>query len=439
MIQEPQTPGSAFHAFDRSGKPLIRVEFGSFKNTKRANDVNSMQGFRTRHDGGNIQLYLPPFDPQGLTVLRGGSYKTKPSDEDANTGGWSGRRLLSAQKGKYNDWGFRVAMTSEEEYSHKEPEQEIKVGMNDKVSIEFVYIPPGEFVMGGSRATTTNENGDHDAFACVEVPHHTVRINKGFYMGKYPVTQEQYSLIKGNPSFHKDDPKNPVDSIGVAESRYFCEKVSANTGFDIRLPTEAEWEYAARGQTNGTSASDPPYFFGDDPSILEQYAWCESNSFDKTHPVGSKLANPFGLYDMYGNVHERVADIYEADYYDECAAQGVVDDPIGPCQGSASHIRCVVKDVPVTGNYKLVALVCTVTTEQTMVVSLEKEEKGEEKFVMRLPYTVGEWGESEPVIIPLKKGKDVLHFWRDKPPQYGVAVKEFTLTLVDETCEVTSN
>ena len=120
-----------------------------------------------------------------------------------------------------------------------------------------------------------------------------------FKIGKYPVTQAQYQEIMGtNPSYFINNPQNPVENLCWYDAQSFCKKLSQITGENYRLPTEAEWEYACRA---GTTTD---YYFGDDVNQLENYAWYCENSQKTTHPVGQKLPNAWGLYDMSGNVWE---------------------------------------------------------------------------------------------------------------------------------------
>ncbi len=183
------------------------------------------------------------------------------------------------------------------------------------VQIEFVKIAPGEFMMG-----CVPDDKD-----CIEdeVPRHRVRLTKGFEIGKYEVTQAQWEAVMGpglNPSETKG-PKNPVDSVNKAEIRAFLDKLNAqNDGYKYRLPTEAEWEYAARAD-----APDPPR------ASLGEYAWFADNSDDESHPVGLKKPNEWGLYDMLGNVREWVED--RAAYYDYEPLPEISIDPKGPQRG----------------------------------------------------------------------------------------------------------
>jgi formylglycine-generating enzyme required for sulfatase activity len=140
-------------------------------------------------------------------------------------------------------------------------------------------------------------------------------------MGKYEVTQAQWEAVMGsNPSDNKG-PRNPVDNVSKDDIHAFLDKLSAqNDGYKYRLPTEAEWEYAARA-----GAPDPP------KASLSEYAWFADNSGDESHPVGLKKPNAWGLYDMLGNVRECVED--RAAYYDYAPLEEVTIDPKGPQGG----------------------------------------------------------------------------------------------------------
>jgi formylglycine-generating enzyme required for sulfatase activity len=182
--------------------------------------------------------------------------------------------------------------------------------------MEFVLIPAGTFMMG-------SEKGLSD-----ERPVRKVTISKPFYLGKFEVTQKQWEGVMGrNPSNFKGA-KNPVDSVSWEDCQTFiqklCEKVPGQT---FRLPTEAEWEYACR------AGSTTEYGYGDDTVGLGNYAWYYGNSGSKTHPVGEKKPNAWGLYDMHGNVWEWCADWYGN--YDSNAAT----DPVGPSFGVPRVLR----------------------------------------------------------------------------------------------------
>ncbi|HLW54893.1 MAG TPA: SUMF1/EgtB/PvdO family nonheme iron enzyme [Candidatus Angelobacter sp.] len=161
-------------------------------------------------------------------------------------------------------------------------------------------------------------SGDNDCYS-EEKPAHRVSITRGFEMGKHQVTQAQYQEVMGaNPSYFAG-PTQPVEGVSWDEAQKFCQALTAKKdGYIYRLPTEAEWEFAAR-------AGDATCRYGD----LNQIAWYVGNSEGKTHPVGLKKPNAFGLYDTLGNVWEWVQDIYDPDYY----AHSPMSDPTGAESG----------------------------------------------------------------------------------------------------------
>ena len=127
-----------------------------------------------------------------------------------------------------------------------------------------------------------------------EMPPHTVTVRKGFYLGQTEVTQEAYQRVTGsNPSRYRG-PRLPVEQVGWNEARRYCQAVG------MRLPTEMEWEFAARGGSNEARYA-----------AIDAMAWYDGNSADKTHEVGQKASNAYGLFDMLGNVWEWVEDTYE--------------------------------------------------------------------------------------------------------------------------------
>jgi len=166
----------------------------------------------------------------------------------------------------------------------------LSVPLDDKLSMEFVLIPAGKFMMGSPE---TDKLSYLD-----EYPQHEVTLTKAFYIGVYEVTQEQYDAIMGRDDSPTKGPTHPVEKVPWLDCLEFCRKLSQQTGCAVRLPTEAEWEYACRA---GTTTR---WSFGDDESKLDDYAWTRENSGHHSHPVGQKKPNPWGLYDMHGNVNE---------------------------------------------------------------------------------------------------------------------------------------
>ncbi len=186
--------------------------------------------------------------------------------------------------------------------------------------IEMVYIPPGTFMMGSPK----DEEGRLDN----EGPQHRVILSRGFWLGKYPVTQGQWEVVMGgNPSYYKGEPRLPVEKVSWDDCQAFCRKLSQQGKGQFRLPTEAEWEYACR------AGSTTRYCFGDLEGALGEYAWIEGNSGNKTHLVGGKKPNTWGLYDMHGNVWEWCQDWYGNYSY------SAETDPTGPNSGSYRVIR----------------------------------------------------------------------------------------------------
>jgi formylglycine-generating enzyme required for sulfatase activity len=182
-----------------------------------------------------------------------------------------------------------------------------------RLKLEFVRIPAGEFMMG------SNSGGED------EKPVHRVRITRPFEMGKYEVTQAQWEAVMGsNPSRFKG-PGRPVEEVSWNDAQEFLGKLNAvGDGYRYRMPSEAEWEYAARAGTTGDHASN-----------LDAMAWYDANSGSQTHPVGAKQPNGWGLHDMHGNVWEWCQDWYDQSYYRSSPAA----DPTGPASGTSRVLR----------------------------------------------------------------------------------------------------
>lgn len=181
----------------------------------------------------------------------------------------------------------------------------------NSLGMELVYIPSGSFMMGSH----TDEKWRADN----EGPQHSVTIGYDFWIGKYEVTQEEYKAVMAvNPSGFKNCQRCPVDQVSWDDAKKYIQKLNArNDGYEYRLPTEAEWEYAARSGTTtifafGNSlSSSQANFNGNFP-----YGNVSEGEYKKrTVPVGSYKPNAWGLYDMHGNVYEWVEDIYNESGY----------------------------------------------------------------------------------------------------------------------------
>ena len=219
----------------------------------------------------------------------------------------------------------------------------VPLEITNSIGIKLKLIPAGEFLMG-------SPDDDREA-GSDEKPQHRVQISRQFYLGIHEVTQAQYKAVMGNnPSWFsangagkdkvagQSTDRHPVQNVSWLNAVKFCNKLSEKEGLmplyqidgdkvqvsdwnrpAYRLPTEAEWEYACRA--NAPTATC--YSYGNDTASLGEFAWFKDNSGDKTHPVGEKRPNGFGLFDMHGNVWEWCWDGF-ADYKDSHEA-----DPTG--------------------------------------------------------------------------------------------------------------
>ena len=193
--------------------------------------------------------------------------------------------------------------------------------------IEMLLIPGGTFTMGCSASNSYGCNSD-------ENPTHKVTLSRAFYLGKTEVTQAQWQAKMGsNPSYFKsysDSPSRPVETVSWNDIAGF------NTATGLRLPSEAEWEYAYRGNTTTAFHSMQGYPNGtNDDSLLGDIAWYNSNSANTTHAVAGNVPNAFGMYDMSGNVWEWCIDWYGSTYYSTSPST----DPAGPSSGSNRVLR----------------------------------------------------------------------------------------------------
>jgi sulfatase modifying factor 1 len=223
-----------------------------------------------------------------------------------------------------------------------------------KSGIEMVSLPGGGFTMG-----STQGNPD-------EAPPHKVKLTP-FVMDKFEVTQEMFDKVQlPNPSHWNENPKKPVERVRWRDAKQYCNERSTVEGLKpcynektadwdcdysangYRLPTEAEWEYACKAGIEG------PFDFGQ-PDKLRQFSWFADVAEEKTHVVGQKKPNKWGLYDMYGNVSEWCEDVYNPTYYKESPG----NDPVGPPSPGKD-----VKRVMRGGSWKSSADMCRTTFRQ---------------------------------------------------------------------------
>lgn len=219
----------------------------------------------------------------------------------ASTWGWRSQAILAGETPS----GTAVGATE-------------TVDLGNGVTLETVAIPGGSFLMGSP--TSEKDRADNEG------PQHQVTLEP-FWMGKCEVTQAQWQALMGsNPSHFKGD-NRPVEQVSLNDARAFCQKLATLTGKPYRLPSEAQWEYACRA---GTTTR---FFFGDSDGSLGDYAWFFGNSGSKTHPVGEKSPNPWGLHDICGNVLEWCEDMHHDSY------MGAPNDGSAWTSGSDSTFR----------------------------------------------------------------------------------------------------
>jgi formylglycine-generating enzyme required for sulfatase activity len=229
----------------------------------------------------------------------------------------------------------------------------LEIKIDENVGMELVLVPAGTFRMGSSET-------EFERSPCLQLEdRHRVKISKPFYLGKYQVTQSLWQAVMGENPSHFKGANLPVENVSWDDAMLFCKELRLLTGHSFRLPTEAQWEYACRA--GATSA----YCFGDDQSGLGAYAWFGNNSGDRlldashiskstnlnieeaywaqvasnncrTHPVGEKLPNAWGLHDMHGNVWEWCSDVLGS-YSSHCLTDPEILSPPSDriCRGGA--------------------------------------------------------------------------------------------------------
>jgi formylglycine-generating enzyme required for sulfatase activity len=290
--------------------------------------------------------------PQPLTVI----------DRLPRTrGGPNTLGAIHKQRGESRQTDFNVKFGEQASASFHLLEAALRLGgeggdlITNSIGMKLKLIPAGRFKMGSpedDKAASSQEG---------EKPQHEVTLTRPFYLGVYEVTQGEFNQITGRGYSYFSavgagrsqvegmaTDRLPVDTVSWIETIQFCNKLSAKEGlkpfYDIdgnrvkvsdwggdgyRLPTEAEWEYACRA---GTTTR---FSFGDDEKLIGEHAWHAQNSSGRTHGVGEKKPNPFGLFDMHGNAWEWCWDWYEAKYYNSPSASL---DPKGP-EAGAVHVH----------------------------------------------------------------------------------------------------
>ena len=349
LVDEPDTPTWAAHVFDGwyTDNGTFKFRF-DFDNTPITKDITLFAKWEdaegkyivTFHRNGGTgtpppqQAVDPGFDIQ----LPSGSRITKPG---FSFGGWNTRA-----DGTGTNW--RAGATYRPTKSITLYAEWVDYGSGPEFPlIEMVQIRSGSFTMGDDSGI-----GESD-----ERPAHRVTVS-AFKMGRYEVTQEQFedvmgynpSWFDGSPAYGEEQGKRPVEYVSWLDAVSFCNALSEKerrtkvytvdgdmvtmdrSADGYRLPTEAEWEYACRAGT------DTQWSFGDDDTDIDKYAWTGGNSDSRTHEVGKKYPNPWGLYDMHGNVVEWCWDWYGSGYY----GNSLDTDPEGP-EGQASRSYRVVR------------------------------------------------------------------------------------------------
>jgi len=291
-------------------------------------------------DGEEVAVTWPGGGKPAVVTVTAGKHKIMVKKDGLEI---SGDEVTVQAEGREK---FTVRFVPPTKRTHELPKDDGQAPINNSIGMTLKLIPAGEFFMGSPDDAIEAEKN--------EKPSHRVRITKPFYLGVYEVTQAQYEGVMGNnPSYFsangggkdrvagQSTDRYPVENVSWLDAIQFCNKLSEKEGrkpfYEIdgkdirvpdwngqgyRLPTEAEWEYACRA-----NASTPTRFsFGDNMAELGLYGWFVGNSEWRTHPVGQKRQNGFGLYDMHGNVLEWCWDLYGEGYYNQSAA----DDPTGP-------------------------------------------------------------------------------------------------------------
>lgn len=196
-------------------------------------------------------------------------------------------------------------------YAHQLPVT-FALQLSPDISMNLQLIPPGDFIMGlepEAFATLMSWYSNDDKWAENPLLPHLVQVDTPFYLARTAVTQAQWQVVQGTqPAHFTGNNQFPMENVSAQEADAYCQALSVLTGQQIRLPTEAEWEYACR------AGSTTLFHFGDSLEELAQYGWYRENSEMRAHPVGLKLPNPWGLYDMHGGIDEFCQDPEHPNY-----------------------------------------------------------------------------------------------------------------------------
>lgn len=367
---------TAFHSMPGSPNgtndpaQVVGIAWSSANSTNRTHPVGLLaaNGFGLHDMAGNVWEWMSDRysesyyglseaeDPMGPSagstrVMRGGSWfnpaqamrasvraSVAPSDSFGGASGVMGFRVAKSAEVIAPAWGTVIeampdpAVVTSGELRNAIISTEFAWRVrHNATGIEMLLVPPGDFSMGCSNAPGNACNSD-------TLPVHSVRISEAFYLGRLEVTQSQWQQVMGsNPSYFAgpactDCADRPVERVSWNDTQEFLSRGG------LRLPTEAQWEYAARAGTT-TAFHGCALFPGgtNDSGLVDSISWNGRNSAAETHVVGSKLANELGFHDMSGNVFEWVGDWYSANYYGQVALGAV--DPTGPATGISKVLR----------------------------------------------------------------------------------------------------
>ena len=350
--------GATFQGVDK--KHSVRVQAGSHGLTITRGDLTFHTDEFVLTKGENVRLSVKYLEGKVEVVdtVSGkllGKGAISPAIPQVASTGWHGWPK-DAPKPAIAPFNSKQARKHQEDWAAY---LGVPVEYENSIKMKFVLIPPGEFMMGSTNAEieTALIAGEKNEYfkehVRSELPRHKVTLTTPIYLAIHEVTQTQYRQVMAmNPSHFADSgpgkdavanlntQNHPVESLSWNDAAQFCARLSQEEklkpsylrnddtvkileGNGYRLPTEAEWEFACRA---GTSTI---YWTGDQIDSLSEASWNGSNSADRTHVVGTLKANPFGLFDVHGNVWEMVQDAYGSNYYDQFAG-GAGIDPGGP-------------------------------------------------------------------------------------------------------------